>query len=169
MLFLFEGTFKSFLKIKFPKEATKQWKSRFFSIYLLVDGRIRIRTNKLRIRIQEATKHTDPDPENAKNMVVFYSELFAVLVIWLPIFSAIYNYFAKMTQFRNIQEIPLILVGTQGQSHSLITTTFHPERLAIKRTMKTFLFVDKIGYIYLYYRSLFCFCFLEDRYQYKSK
>lgn len=28
-------------------------------------------------------------------------------------FSAIYNYFAKMTQFRNIQEIPLILVGTQ--------------------------------------------------------
>jgi hypothetical protein len=50
-----------------------------------------------------------------------------------------------MTQFRNIQEIPLILVGTQGESHSLITLTFHP---AIKRTIKTFLFVDKIGYIY---------------------
>ena len=29
-------------------------------------------------------------------------------------FSAIYNYYAKMAQFRNIQEIPLILVGTQG-------------------------------------------------------
>ncbi|XP_023346543.1 centaurin-gamma-1A [Eurytemora carolleeae] len=28
-------------------------------------------------------------------------------------FSAIYNYYAKMSQFRNIQEIPLILVGTQ--------------------------------------------------------
>jgi hypothetical protein len=50
-----------------------------------------------------------------------------------------------MTQFRNIQEIPLILVGTQGQSHFLIITIFQPERLAIKRTIKTILFVDKIG------------------------
>ena len=29
-------------------------------------------------------------------------------------FNAIYNYYAKMAQFRNIQEIPIILVGTQG-------------------------------------------------------
>lgn len=29
-------------------------------------------------------------------------------------FSAIYNYYVKMSQFRNMQEIPLILVGTQG-------------------------------------------------------
>jgi len=28
-------------------------------------------------------------------------------------FNAIYNYYAKMAQFRNIQEIPIILVGTQ--------------------------------------------------------
>jgi hypothetical protein len=53
-----------------------------------------------------------------------------------------------MTQFRNIQEIPLILVGTQGESHSFIVTTFLP---AIKRTIKTFLFVYKIGYIYLFF------------------
>ena len=32
-------------------------------------------------------------------------------------FNAIYNYYAKMAQFRNIQEIPIILVGTQGMSH----------------------------------------------------
>ena len=29
-------------------------------------------------------------------------------------FNAIYNYYAKMCQYRNMQEIPLILVGTQG-------------------------------------------------------
>jgi len=28
-------------------------------------------------------------------------------------FNAIYNYYAKMCQYRNMQEIPLILVGTQ--------------------------------------------------------
>ena len=28
-------------------------------------------------------------------------------------FNAIYNYYAKMSQFRNMNEIPLILVGTQ--------------------------------------------------------
>ena len=32
-------------------------------------------------------------------------------------FSAIYNYYVKMMQFRNIQDIPLILVGTQGENH----------------------------------------------------
>ncbi len=63
--FLFEDTFTSFFenKNKSHKEVTKQKKSRFFFIFLLVDGRvriwIRIRTNKLRIRmrIQEAQKH----------------------------------------------------------------------------------------------------------------
>ena len=30
-------------------------------------------------------------------------------------FNAIYNYYVKMSQFRNMQEIPLILVGTQGK------------------------------------------------------
>jgi hypothetical protein len=53
------------LKIKSHKEVTKQKKSRFFLIFLLVDGRIRIQsqTNKLRtqIRIQEARKHAEPD------------------------------------------------------------------------------------------------------------
>ena len=29
-------------------------------------------------------------------------------------FNAIYNYYAKMAQYRNIQDVPLILVGTQG-------------------------------------------------------
>ena len=29
-------------------------------------------------------------------------------------FNAIYNYYAKMSQYRNMQDIPLILVGTQG-------------------------------------------------------
>lgn len=30
-------------------------------------------------------------------------------------FSAVYNYHAKMAQFRNAAEIPCILVGTQGE------------------------------------------------------
>ena len=30
-------------------------------------------------------------------------------------FNAIYNYYAKMSQYRNMQDIPLILVGTQGE------------------------------------------------------
>ena len=34
-------------------------------------------------------------------------------------FNAIYNYYAKMSQYRNIQEIPIILVGTQGRSRRL--------------------------------------------------
>ena len=34
-------------------------------------------------------------------------------------FNAIYNYYAKMAQYRNIQEIPIILVGTQGTSSCL--------------------------------------------------
>ncbi len=67
MLILFEGTFTPFFKDKSNKEVTKQKKSRFFFILLFVNGkiRIRIRTNKLRIRnrIHEAQKHTDPtDP-----------------------------------------------------------------------------------------------------------
>ena len=31
-------------------------------------------------------------------------------------FNAIYNYYAKMAQYRKIQEIPLMLVGTQGRN-----------------------------------------------------
>ncbi len=30
-------------------------------------------------------------------------------------FNAIYNYYAKMSQYRNMAEIPIILVGTQGE------------------------------------------------------
>ncbi len=44
------------------KSQNSRYKSRFFFIFLLVDGRIRswIRTNKLCIRIQEVRKHPDP-------------------------------------------------------------------------------------------------------------
>ena len=30
-------------------------------------------------------------------------------------FNAIYNYYVKMSQYRGMNEIPLILVGTQGR------------------------------------------------------
>ena len=36
-------------------------------------------------------------------------------------FNAIYNYYAKMCQYRNMQEIPLILVGTQGKYNNCNT------------------------------------------------
>jgi hypothetical protein len=43
---------------------------RFLFTFRLVDGRIRIRTNNLRIRIQEVQKHTDPtDLEHRKEGV----------------------------------------------------------------------------------------------------
>lgn len=31
-------------------------------------------------------------------------------------FNAVYNYYTKMSHFRNSAEIPIILVGTQGKS-----------------------------------------------------
>ena len=40
-------------------------------------------------------------------------------------FNAIYNYYAKMAQYRNIQEIPIILVGTQGESSRLSCLSGH--------------------------------------------
>ncbi len=55
------------LHLKSHEEAAKQWKLRLFLIFFLFDGRsrIRIRTNKLliRIRIQEVQKNMGPDPE----------------------------------------------------------------------------------------------------------
>jgi hypothetical protein len=50
-------------KIKNHKKVRKkEYKSRFFFMFfILVDGSIRIRTNKLQIRIQEAQKHKDPE------------------------------------------------------------------------------------------------------------
>jgi hypothetical protein len=66
-VFLFGVTFTWYHspQIKSHKEVTKNWKLRFFFIFLLVDGRIRIRilTKKLRIRlrIQDAQKHTNLD------------------------------------------------------------------------------------------------------------
>ena len=38
-------------------------------------------------------------------------------------FNAIYNYYAKMSQYRNMQDIPLILVGTQGEIMRCIRVT----------------------------------------------
>jgi hypothetical protein len=49
--------------IKSYSEVTKQnIEIKVFFIFLLVDGRIRIRTNKFRIRIQEA-QNIDPAPD----------------------------------------------------------------------------------------------------------
>ncbi len=54
----------SYKKKRHNKEVTKQWKSRFFLLFLLDDGRIRFRTCDLRMQIREAQKHTDPtDPD----------------------------------------------------------------------------------------------------------
>jgi hypothetical protein len=50
--------------VKSQKEGTKQQKSGIFLLFLLDDGRIRsrIRTRdqRIRMRIREAQKHTDP-------------------------------------------------------------------------------------------------------------
>ena len=46
-------------------------------------------------------------------------------------FNAIYNYYAKMAQYRNIQEIPIILVGTQGTSSCLSVQPFWPSAVDI--------------------------------------
>ncbi len=34
-------------------------------------------------------------------------------------FNAVYNYYAKMAQLRNMQDVPIILVGTQGLKFSV--------------------------------------------------
>jgi hypothetical protein len=56
-LILFEGTVTSFFKDKMSKRVTKQQDSRFFLLFLHNDRRIRI-------RIREALKHGDPDPQH---------------------------------------------------------------------------------------------------------
>jgi len=48
-------------KIKSKKNVTKKETSMFFLLYLLVNGRIWIRTKETRIQIREAQKLTDPD------------------------------------------------------------------------------------------------------------
>ncbi|XP_040569341.1 centaurin-gamma-1A isoform X1 [Lepeophtheirus salmonis] len=48
-------------------------------------------------------------------------------------FNAIYNYYAKMSQFRNLQEIPLILVGTQdaiSENHPRVIDDSRARKLA---------------------------------------
>ena len=42
-------------------------------------------------------------------------------------FNAIYNYYAKMAQYRNIQEIPIILVGTQGNILVLTLSEYYKQ------------------------------------------
>ena len=54
-------------------------------------------------------------------------------------FNAIYNYYAKMSQYRNMQDIPLILVGTQGEAaretdRRHIQVTFNPFLCSAKRS-----------------------------------
>ncbi len=53
-----------FSKIKSQKEVTKQYEARFFLLFLFDDKRIRIHTSDKWIRIQEAQKHTHPDPQH---------------------------------------------------------------------------------------------------------
>ncbi len=66
-LFLFEGTFTSIFKDKKSWKSHKTAEIKVFLHFLLVDGRMPIRKNTLRILIQEGKKHTDPtvlDPEH---------------------------------------------------------------------------------------------------------
>jgi hypothetical protein len=70
-------------KIKSPKEVTKQWESRFFLQFLLIDRRIRI-------RVHEAQKHTDPtdpDPQHwyvpyLRTLAKRYNFLYHLSKIW---------------------------------------------------------------------------------------
>ena len=70
-------------------------------------------------------------------------------------FNAIYNYYAKMAQYRNIQEVPLILVGTQGEYLNKMVNMNMSENSG---PSSFFLFLLKI-----------LFHLAEDRFQYKSK
>jgi hypothetical protein len=83
--FLNVGTLTSFFKAKNNKEATKQYKSRFFLLLLLQDGRIRIRMNNdesgsskhiwiVRIRIHNTASNSRgsnvADPDAGAKMLV---------------------------------------------------------------------------------------------------
>ncbi len=63
-ILLFEGTFTSFFKGKKSKRSHKTVEIKVFLTILLNDRRIRIRISDkwIRIWIQEAQKHEDPDP-----------------------------------------------------------------------------------------------------------
>lgn len=44
-------------------------------------------------------------------------------------FNAVYNYYTKMSHFRNSAEIPIILVGTQGKSNNpFLYPNSHPSK-----------------------------------------
>ena len=49
-------------------------------------------------------------------------------------FNAIYSYYTKMAHFRNSAEIPLILVGTQGETNEFV---FMSAALVLVRTVTT--------------------------------
>jgi hypothetical protein len=64
-LILFEGGFTSFIKDKKSQNSRNQG----FSSFLLVDGRNGTNKLRIRVRIQEAQKHTDQDPNSVLNRV----------------------------------------------------------------------------------------------------
>lgn len=49
-------------------------------------------------------------------------------------FSAVYNYYTKMSHFRNSAEIPIILVGTQGE-FALLSITVIVKPLLFNNSM----------------------------------
>jgi hypothetical protein len=61
--------FHHFSKLKSQKEVTRQYKTRFFLLFLHNDRRIRIRIHSSDkwIRIQEAQKHVDPESDPIRN------------------------------------------------------------------------------------------------------
>ena len=71
-------------------------------------------------------------------------------------FNAIYNYYAKMCQYRNMQEIPLILVGTQGKYIIIITPFFKRNQFVnFFFFVKWLLSVFKLNFHLYWYKSTF--------------
>lgn len=60
-------------------------------------------------------------------------------------FNAVYNFYTKMSHFRNSSEIPIILVGTQGESVR-VSLIFLVVRMTRSQNMLMFLpFLDAIN------------------------
>lgn len=40
-------------------------------------------------------------------------------------FQTVYNYFLRLSSYRNTAEVPMVLVGTQGESRPACSCVFH--------------------------------------------
>ncbi len=105
-IFLFEGTFTSFFEDKKSQRSHKTVEIKVFLHFFACWWRIRICTNKLRIRmrIQEAQKQTDLDPEHGGESFI------KILVSFLYSINRAWDFVYRHTVYRDSWQSTLLLI-----------------------------------------------------------